>query len=204
MDVEDGGKPRPQDLEKPTVGFDGSCLVVKAKASEWPFVVLRVLAICATLSATLVMALNKQSKTMVVALVGNTPITGTVTAKFQQTPAFVFFVIANAIASFHNISLLLLRLYGSKLQIKGLGLLVTISDMMMVSLVSAAAAGAAAMAELGKNGNTHARWNKICDRFETFCDHGGGALIASFISVGLLMALNALSTVALYKNRACR
>ncbi|KAL5977346.1 hypothetical protein ACLOJK_021692 [Asimina triloba] len=208
MAVENGGKPGPEDLEKPTVGLEnGSCPIVKMKsikAGDLPFLLLRVLAICATFSAALIMALNKQTKTMVVALIGTTPITGSITAKFQQTPAFVFFVVANATACFHNMSLLLLRLYGNKLKakVKELGLLLTISDMVMVALLSAAAAATAAMAELAKNGNKHARWNKICDRFNAFCDHGGGALIASFIGVVLLMTLNVLSTIELYKNRA--
>lgn len=77
-----------------------------------------------------------------------------------------------------------------------------VDEQVMVALVSSAAAAAASMAELGKNGNSHARWNRICGRFQTFCDHTGGALIASFISVGLLMALNALSTINLYKKQA--
>lgn len=51
--------------------------------------VLRILTFAATLSATLVMALNKQTKTFVVATVGTTPIKATFTAKFSHTPAFV-------------------------------------------------------------------------------------------------------------------
>ncbi|XP_058071640.1 CASP-like protein 1B2 [Magnolia sinica] len=187
-----------EDGEKPEVG---STRQTKAKAPTWQFVVLRSLALCATVSATLVMALNKQTKSIVLAVIGNAPISATVTAKFQYTPAFVYFVIVNAIASFYNLSLLLLGSFGNKFNFKGLGLLITISDMVMVGLVSSGAAAAASIAELGKNGNSHARWNKICDNFGTYCDHGGGALIAAFIAVGLLMVLNALSTINLYKNR---
>ncbi|XP_077253271.1 CASP-like protein 1B2 [Tasmannia lanceolata] len=182
----------------------GSCPIPKAKAElpSWVLVVLRLLALFATVSATLVMALNKQSITMVVALVGSTPITGTLTAKFQHTPAFVFFVTANAIASFHNLLMLVLGLVRKKFDFKGLELLATLTDMMMVALVSAAAAAASAMAELGKNGNSHAKWNKICDNFGSYCDHGAGALIASFLGVALLMSLTALSITTLYKNQA--
>lgn len=50
---------------------------------------LRVLAFLATLSAAIVMGLNKETKTFVVGNVGNTPIKATFTAKFQHTPAFV-------------------------------------------------------------------------------------------------------------------
>lgn len=72
----------------------------------------------------------------------------------------------------------------------------------MVSVVASGAAAAAAMAELGKNGNLHARWNPICDKFDAFCCRGGVALIASFIGVALLTILNAVSTITLYKNLA--
>ncbi|XXG68474.1 hypothetical protein AAC387_Pa06g1554 [Persea americana] len=195
MAVENGGS-----LE------NGSGKKPKAKSSEeMLLIVLRLLALGATFSATLVMALNKETKTVVVPLGGSNSISATLSAKFQHTPAFVLFVIANSIASLHNLSLLLLRLFGKKFEdIKGLGLLITISDMVMVALVSGGAAAAASMAELGKNGNSHARWNKICDKFDAYCDRGGGALIASFAGVGLLMVLNGLSTVNLYKNPATR
>ncbi|XP_077220202.1 CASP-like protein 1B2 [Tasmannia lanceolata] len=190
-----------EDCEKAEVG---SCPMPKAKieAPSWVLVLLRLLALFATVSATLVMALNKQTRTTVVALIGSTPITGSVTAKFQHTPAFVFFVIANAIASFHNSVFLLLGLFGKKFDFKRLDLLTTLTDMVMVALVSAGGAAAAAMAELGKNGNSHARWNNICDKFGSYCDHSAGALIASFIGVGFLMALSALSVTTLYKNQA--
>ena len=72
----------------------------------------------------------------------------------------------------------------------------------MVSVVASGAAAAAAMAELGKNGNLHARWNPICNRFDAFCCRGGVALIASFIGASLLMILNTVSTITLYKNVA--
>lgn len=67
---------------------------------------------------------------------------------------------------------------------------------MNVAVISGGANGAAFMAELGKNGNSHARWDKICDKFQTFCDHGGAALAASF--VGLLLML-IISTISILK-----
>jgi uncharacterized protein (TIGR01569 family) len=51
-----------------------------------------------------------------------------------------------------------------------------------MALLATGAATAAAMAELGKNGNVHARWNPICDRFGSFCSRGGVALASSFAS----------------------
>lgn len=50
---------------------------------------LRILALIATLAAAIVMGLNKETKTLVVATIGTVPIKATLTAKFQDTPAFV-------------------------------------------------------------------------------------------------------------------
>lgn len=51
--------------------------------------VLRGVAFLTSAAATLLMALNKETITTVVALVGTTRVFGDVTAKFQTTPAFV-------------------------------------------------------------------------------------------------------------------
>ncbi|PSS34931.1 CASP-like protein [Actinidia chinensis var. chinensis] len=171
------------------------------KPKVWVVPVLRVVAFFATVAAAIVMALNKQTKTMVVATIGSTPIKATLTAKFQHTPAFVFFVIANAIAGVHNLFALAVEFFRKKFNFKGLRLLiiVPILDMMIVALVSAGVSSAAFMGELGRNGNSHARWNKICDKFDTFCDHGSGAIIASLVGLLLLMIINVISILNLRK-----
>lgn len=50
---------------------------------------LRVLAMFATAAATIVMTLNKETHTFVVATIGNDPVKVTLMAKFQHTPANV-------------------------------------------------------------------------------------------------------------------
>ncbi|KAF9620392.1 hypothetical protein IFM89_011765 [Coptis chinensis] len=175
-------------------------VVANKPARSWIILVLRLLALCGTVSATLVMALNKETKTFVVGVVGTTPIKASIQAKFQHTPAFVFFVIANSVGSLHNLLMLAVDLFGYKYDFKGFRLLTTtLLDMGTIALLSTASGAAASISELGKNGNTHARWNKICDRFGTYCDHGGGALIAAFLGIVFLMALNVLSIIALHK-----
>ncbi|KAG7530423.1 Casparian strip membrane protein, partial [Arabidopsis thaliana x Arabidopsis arenosa] len=76
--------------------------------------------------------------------VGNTPIQATFTAKFDHTPAFVFFVVANAMVSFHNLLMIALQIFGGKMEFTGFRLLsVAILDMLNVTLISAAANAAA-------------------------------------------------------------
>lgn len=74
-------------------------------------------------------------------------------------------------------------------------LVLSISQVIMV-LLAISAAAAASMAELGKNGNLHARWNPICNKFGSFCDRGAVSLVSSFIGVALMLVLNLLSAAA--------
>ncbi|KAK3445052.1 CASP-like protein 1B2 [Eucalyptus grandis] len=185
---------------KPEAVHD-STLVSKAPSNQ-VLLVLRLVAFFATAAATIVMALNKETKTIVVATIGSTPINATLTAKFQDTPAFVFFVIANGMASLHNLLMVVVEIWGHKFDYKGLRLaMIAVLDMMTVALASGGDGAATFMAELGKKGNSHARWNKICDKFGTFCDHGAGAIISSFVGLLLLVLITALSIGRLVKPR---
>lgn len=70
---------------------------------------------------------------------------------------------------------------------------------MALALASAGDGAATSMSELGRNGNSHAKWNKICDKFETYCNRGGGALIVSFIGLILLLIVTVMSINKLLK-----
>lgn len=59
------------------------------ESKYWLIILLRLFALLATASATVVMAINKQTITVVVATIGSTPIQASITAKFQHTPAFM-------------------------------------------------------------------------------------------------------------------
>ncbi|OMO73793.1 hypothetical protein COLO4_26866 [Corchorus olitorius] len=190
------------DNEKP-ISFGYNSMSWKPKSgSNWTLLGLRLLAALAAAAATLVMALNKETKTFVVATIGTTPVNLTLTAKFQHTPAFVFFVIANTMASFHNLVMIIVDFLGTKFEHKGhlRYLIPAILDMLNVALVSGGANAAAFMAEVGKNGNSHARWDKICDKFDKFCDHGAGALIASFVALALMLIISVISILKLRAN----
>ncbi|KAL8113380.1 CASP-like protein 1B1 [Apium graveolens] len=178
-------------------------IAVTRKPMRYVIPVLRLLAFAATLSATLVMALNKQTNTFVVATVGTTPIKATFTAKFNHAPAFVFFVIANAIASCHSILMLVVELFGYKYDLKGLRFaIIPILDIFTVALISGGANAAAFMGEVGRNGNSHARWNKTCDKFKKYCDHGSAAMLLSFIGVLILITITSISILKLRKRNS--
>ncbi|KAH7673742.1 Casparian strip membrane protein [Dioscorea alata] len=154
--------------------------------------IIRISALIACVVATLVMGLNKESKSIVVAVVANTSISQTLTAKFQDTPAFIYFVIANGIASLYNLSVLSVRFFSKR---RGFDITVHLLDLVILVIVDGAVASASSMAELGKNGNMAARWSPICNNFSGFCTHGGFAIAASFVGALLLLILTMLSTI---------
>ena len=73
------------------------------KQKDRILLLLRLVAFMATASATIVMALNKQTIALVVATVGNNPIKASLTAKFQHTPAFVLVLYSLLILSLLHI-----------------------------------------------------------------------------------------------------
>ncbi|KAF3451192.1 hypothetical protein FNV43_RR07285 [Rhamnella rubrinervis] len=114
---------------------------VEKPIKDWRHVV-RMVSFLATASATLVMAFSKETKTLVVANIGGVPIKATISAKFQHTPAFVFFVIANGMASLHNLLMIMAEVFRDKMfNNRGVHLvMIAILDMMTVALASAGAA----------------------------------------------------------------
>ncbi|KAL5053578.1 hypothetical protein RYX36_034260 [Vicia faba] len=186
------------DEEKLESGFN---VVPETKPSkDWILLSIRIITFLATASASIVMALNKQTKNFVVATIGSTPVTVPLVAKFQHTPAFIFFVVANGIVSVHNLVMIAMDILGPKFDNKGLQLaLIAVLDTMALALASAGDGAATSMSELGRNGNSHAKWNKICDKFETYCNRGGGALIASFIGLIHLLIVTVMSINKLLK-----
>ncbi|VAI27330.1 hypothetical protein VPH35_088216 [Triticum aestivum] len=186
MDLEHGKKP-------PAIAAAELCSLKDKLVGLRP-VLLRAAAVLATAVAAVVMGLNRQSYTAVVAIVGTRPLRQTFTAKFSDTPAFVYFVIANSIASLYNLVVLLLR--RCIVQGRAQHLVVHRMDMVIMVLLATGAATAASMAELGKNGNLHTRWNPICNKFGSFCNRGGVSLVFSFVGVALMLAMNLLSAAA--------
>ncbi|XP_020597857.1 CASP-like protein 1B1 [Phalaenopsis equestris] len=167
------------------------------KRYKWMKIVLlllRLAIIMSTLTAALVMGSNKQSISRAVAIVGTTTIFQTYTANFHQIPAFVFFIVANAIGGFYNLVAIALGFSFSHWKAFHVGM--KLMDLAIFALVATGAAAATSMAELGKNGNFSARWSPICDRFGQFCVRGGLAIVASLIGALLLMILNAVSAIS--------
>ncbi|XP_062017347.1 CASP-like protein 1C2 [Rosa rugosa] len=143
---------------------------------------LRLLALAATLVATIVMVTSHDS-TNVLNL--------TFKAKFSNSPAFKYFVVVEAIACAYNLVIMFLASKGS------LWRLVIILDVVVAVLLASSVSSALAIAYVGKKGNTHAGWLPICGQVPKFCKHVTAALVAGFIAAILyfLLVIYTLYTV---------
>ncbi|XP_022744640.1 casparian strip membrane protein 1 [Durio zibethinus] len=122
-------------------------------------------------------------------------------ASYDDLPTFMFFVIAMALVGGY----LVLSLPFSIVTIVrphavAPRLLLFILDIVALTLTTAAGAAAAAIVYLAHNGNPNTNWLAICQQFGDFCQKVSGAVVASFVTVVVLMSLILLSGFALKKH----
>ncbi|XP_062107329.1 CASP-like protein 1C1 [Humulus lupulus] len=152
------------------------------KIKRLGLILVRLAAFAATLSATIVMATSHEKASF---------LTISFEAKYSQTPAFKYFMIANAIVSVYGF--LVIFLPAKSL----LWRLVIAMDLVFAMLLSSSISAALAIAYVGKKGNTYAGWLPICGQVQNYCDHVKGALVAGFIGVIIyfLLLMHAMHTI---------
>ncbi|KAF3444131.1 hypothetical protein FNV43_RR13821 [Rhamnella rubrinervis] len=148
------------------------------KTTRLCMIMLRLMAFGATLSAAIVMATSHEKASF---------LTLSFEAKYSHSPAFKYFVIANAIVSVY--SFLVLFLPSESL----LWRLVVVLDMVFSMLLTSSVSAALAVALVGKDGNSYAGWLPICGQVPKYCDQVKGALIVGFIGLILYILLLLLS-----------
>nr|CAJ86161.1 H0913C04.2 [Oryza sativa] len=111
-----------------------------------------------------------------------------------------FFLVANAIvAGYLVLSLPFSAVLVIRPQTIGLRLLLLVCDMIMAAMLTAAASAAAAIVDLAHNGNLRANWVAICMQFHGFCQRTSGSVVASFLTVVILMFLVILAACSIRK-----
>ncbi|KAF9661756.1 hypothetical protein SADUNF_Sadunf19G0101600 [Salix dunnii] len=129
---------------------------------------LRFIAFGATLAAVILMATSHEKGTFFAV---------SYEAKYTDTPAFKYFVIANAIVTVYGFLVLFLP-PGSPIW-----RLVLALDLVFIMLLISSISAAMAIAQVGKNGNPRAAWLPVCDQVTKFCNQVTGALVAGFIAL---------------------
>ncbi|PIM99430.1 hypothetical protein CDL12_28076 [Handroanthus impetiginosus] len=132
-----------------------------------PVFLLRLLALGASVSATVVMVTSRDS-----AEVFNMKFD----AKYTNSPTFKYFALINAIASGYT---LILLFFPSK---SSCGHFILVLDLIIALLLDSSISACLAIGQVGKNGNSHAGWLPICGQVPKFCNHVTGALVAGFVA----------------------
>ncbi|XP_057771968.1 CASP-like protein 1 [Salvia miltiorrhiza] len=176
---------------------------VRAPAAKDGFpvadVVLRFLVFASGLVAVLVMVTSKE--TQVVAQIPIPPFLVRRTAKFNHSPAFIFFVAALSVAGFYGlittlISLFALRKPGSHTRLISHFIIL---DVLLLGIVAAATGAAGGVGYIGLKGNKYVQWNKICHVYGDFCRHVGASVFVSLFGSVVLALLILLSVRSLSK-----
>ncbi|XP_052190377.1 CASP-like protein 1E2 [Diospyros lotus] len=161
---------------------------------------LRALGMALSLAAAIVVGVDKQTVMVEVSVVDSLPpLHLPVTAKWHHLSAFVYFVVANGIACTYAALSLALTL-ATKGGRKGLASTIIILDLVMVALLFSGNGAAAAVGVIGFDGNSHVRWQKVCDKFGKFCHQFAAALALSLLGAMAFMWLVVLNALKLHKN----
>ncbi|KMT06610.1 hypothetical protein BVRB_7g157780 [Beta vulgaris subsp. vulgaris] len=166
----------------------------------WPEVVLRVLAMVLTLTAAILLGLDKQTKLVSVTITPDLPaINVPVIAKYHYASAYVYFVVGNAIAcAFAAVSLALTFISngGGKIVSR---LMIIVADLMMVALLFSSIGAATGIGLIGIKGNSHLQWHKVCDVFGRFCHQVMASVALSLLAAIAFLLLIILAASKLQK-----
>nr|XP_043627463.1 CASP-like protein 1 [Erigeron canadensis] len=166
-------------------------------------VVLRVLLFATGLVAVIIMVTSKQTKLIPFApgfLISRD-------AKFNYSPAFIYFVAALSVATLYSIITGVLSVFAlissggvsTKMQFH-----FVMFDALLLGVVAAATGASGGVGYIGLKGNSHTGWTKICDRYHTYCVHFGVSIFLSLVSSIVLLLLVWLSVYTLSKKIARR
>ncbi|XP_020587497.1 CASP-like protein 1D1 [Phalaenopsis equestris] len=163
---------------------------------------LRLLLFATSLSALVVLATSKQSKSIPVPISPQLTINISRSAKFSHSPALIYLLVALSATTLYSIISLIIsatsfrsKSFPSSSKLFRLMVL----DLLMGGIMAAATGSAGSVAYIGLKGNSHVLWNKICNIFDEFCRHVGSSTLLSLIASALLFLLVLLSAYSIYR-----
>ncbi|XP_068663052.1 CASP-like protein 1E2 [Aristolochia californica] len=170
-----------------TPGQEITVKVVNQK-SIWPSdFLLRLLAVLTTVTASIVMGVDKETRMIPFSLSPNLPpLEFPVPARWHYVSALKFFVGVNAIACAYSALSLLVSVAG-KAGKGSLEVSLLVLDLIVRVLLSTATGAAAAVALLAVDGNSYLNWHKICNIYTKFCRQAAAAIVVSILGMLVFM-----------------
>lgn len=162
--------------------------------------VLRFLLFASALVAVLLVVTSKQTKIVPVSPFSPFAVAPR-DAKFNQSPAYIYFVTALSVTGLYALISTLISFY-SLLKpgyfTKALSHFI-ILDVLLLGILASAIGAAGAVSYIGLKGNSHAGWRKVCNIYDKFCRHNAASLAVSLFGSIVLVLLVLLSVYALSK-----
>ncbi|PWA90878.1 CASP-like protein [Artemisia annua] len=166
-------------------------------------VFLRVVLFATALAGIILMVTAEQTKTFLVA----PGVSITRTAKFSHSPAYIYFVAAMSVAALYGLVSGLVSVFAlmkpggnsAKLMFH-----FVILDALLLGIVASTTGASGGAGYIGLKGNSHSNWNKICNRYGSYCHHFAAGILLSLISAISLLLLVWLSVYVLSKKIARR
>ncbi|XP_057957417.1 CASP-like protein 1 [Malania oleifera] len=158
---------------------------------------LRILIFATTLTAVVVMATSKQTKLVPVPV---PPFLAPVAGKFQNSPAFIYYIAALSVAGLYSIisTLASLSTISKPAFSKKIFLYLALLDVLMLGLVASATGTAGGVGYIGYKGNSHANWLKVCNIYDKYCRYVAVSIFISLAASILLLLLVMLSIFSLH------
>ncbi|KAI3804638.1 hypothetical protein L1987_26339 [Smallanthus sonchifolius] len=164
---------------------------------------LRVFLFATAVTGVIVMVTSKETKQIPVA----PGIVISKSAKFSYSPAYVYYVATMSVAALYSFitgMILVLALMKPGGNSAKLEFHLVMLDSLLLGIVAATTGASGGVAYIGLKGNSHSKWNKICDRYGSYCLHVGASVFLSSTASVTLLLLVWLSVYALYKKIAGR
>ncbi|CAN4093620.1 unnamed protein product [Withania somnifera] len=169
--------------------------VANKQSIRWTDIELRFLAFILTLVAVIVLGVHKQNKLIPVQLVPTLP------ANWDHMSAVVYFVVVNSIAcAYANVSLVLSLENRGRTKVL-ISLTLILLYLIMVALLYSAVGAATAIGLIGYKGNSHVRWNKVCNVFGKFCGQVAAGIAISLVGSIVFLLLLLFALLNLHKSR---
>ncbi|XP_051119125.1 CASP-like protein 1F1 [Andrographis paniculata] len=148
-------------------------------------IILRALAIAATLAAAWLIITAKETST----IIGFKEV-----ARYNYSSAFKFFALANIVSFvFSILSLLSTFFAGRKTVHPAVYFCLFLHDLIMAALLISACSAATAIGMVGKYGNDKTGWMAICDYFPKFCRRSTVAVGCSYVGFLCYLILTVVS-----------
>ncbi|EXC03135.1 hypothetical protein L484_008467 [Morus notabilis] len=174
--------------------------VLPSTATSWfkVDVVLRVLLFASTVTSLVVLVTSKQS---ISGRKFGLPPGSKVQIKFNNSPSFIYFLVALAVAGLYSIVTTLASIsvtrkpqYSTKFLLH-----FVFWDVLILGILASAVGTAGGVAYVGLKGNDDVQWKKVCNNFDKFCRHIGASLAVSLCASVLLIFLIWLNVNSLHK-----